>query len=149
MRKDDLPLVSTVILVISTISLIVETTAFALLFFSYSRKRVRKYRQHGIIMGIAVLMHLVVIISWMIVSLIMYFTAVQLNLGNILQVATVFHVGFGTFAALSGVWLVGSWRFKADIQKCFNRKRWMLSTIVIWSVAFFLGTYFYAVLISS
>lgn len=141
-------MISTAIFIISTTSLIVEITAFALLFLGYSRKRARKYRQHGIIMATAVVLHLTVILSWMIASFVVFFRDIPLNLGDPLQVATFFHVGFGAFAALSGVWLVGSWRFKTDIQKCFGRKLWMLSTIVVWSVAIFLGTYFYAVLIS-
>lgn len=100
-------------------------------------------------MGFAVGLHLVVILGWMIMSLISFFRATPLNLGNILQVATFAHVTLGTFAVLTGVWLVGSWRFKTDIQKCFGRKHWMLSTMIVWSGAMLLGILFYAVLVSS
>jgi uncharacterized membrane protein YozB (DUF420 family) len=142
-------LVSADILIISTTSLSVELIAFGLLFFGYSKKRKRKYRQHGVIMTTAVALHLVVILSWMISSFVAFFSATPLNLGNILQVAALVHVTLGTLAVLGGVWLVGSWRLKADVQKCFGRKQLMLITITIWSSAILLGILLYTVLILS
>lgn len=100
-------------------------------------------------MTIAVALHLVVIFSWMIASFVMFFSATQFDLGNILQVTTLVHVALGALAVLGGVWVVGSWRLKADVQECFGRKRLMLATIVVWSGAMLLGIVLYGVLISS
>ncbi len=137
------------ILAISTTSLIVELIAFGLLFFGYSQRQRRKYRQHGIAAALAVALHLTVILSWMIASFVMFFSAARLNLSNVLQVSALVHVALGTAAVLLGVWLVGSWRLEIDIQKCFARKRLMLITLLVWSGAMLLGIVLYAVLVSS
>ena len=142
-------MVPVTIFIIATTSLIVELVAFSLLLFGYSRKRIRKYRQHGIAMTLAVVLHLAMIFSWMIASFVMFFSATPLNLGNILQVAALVHVGLGAFAVSAGIWLVGSWRLRADVQECFGRRRLMLTTIVVWSGAVLLGILLYAVLVSS
>lgn len=123
--------------------------AFGLLLFAYNQKRKKKYRQHGIIMTVAVVMHLIVIVSWMIGSLAVFFSTTPLDLGSILQLSALVHAALGAIAALAGVWLVGSWRLQVDIQKCFARKRWMLTTITVWSAAMLLGIILYAVLVSS
>ena len=100
-------------------------------------------------MMIAVALHLIVILSWMIASFVSFFRAAPLNLGNALQVSALVHVALGTVAVLMGIWLVGSWRLQADIQKCFARKWLMLATITVWSGAMFLGILLYAVLVTS
>jgi hypothetical protein len=137
------------ILIIASTSLAVEVAAFVLLWYGYFQKRARRYRQHGIAMTGAVALHLVVIFSWMIVSLVSFFNAVPLDLGNILHVATLAHVALGALAASLGVWLVGSWRLRVDVQRCFGRKRLMLTTIAAWSGALPLGIFFYIVLVMS
>jgi uncharacterized membrane protein YozB (DUF420 family) len=142
-------LLSENILIIASTSLTVEVVAFVLLLYGYSQTRARRYRQHGIAMTGAVASHLVVIFSWMIFSLVSFFSAVPLDLGNIWHVATLVHVTLGALAASLGVWLVGSWRLRADLQKCFGRKRFMLTTIAAWSGALLLGIFFYIVLVMS
>jgi len=142
-------MVSESVLAISTISLIVELVAFSLLLFGYHQKRMRKYHKHGVAMTIAVALHLVVILTWMIYSLIAFFSSASLDLGNILQVTALTHVALGIIAASVGVWLVGTWHLQTDVQKCFGRKRIMLATITAWSGAFVLGCILYAVLVMS
>ncbi len=100
-------------------------------------------------MMIAVALHLIVILSWMIISLVTFLRAAPLNLGNALQVSALVHVALGAVAVVMGVWLVGSWRLKVDIQKCFARKRLMLATIIVWSGAMLLGILLYAALVMS
>ncbi len=100
-------------------------------------------------MILAVALHLTVIFSWMIASFVMFFRATRLNLGNVLQVSALVHVALGTVAVLMGVWLVISWRLQVDIQKCFGRKRWMLTTLIVWSGAILIGIVLYAVLVTS
>ena len=100
-------------------------------------------------MAFAVVLHLAMIFGWMIASFVMFFSATALNLGNILQVAALVHVGLGAFAVSAGIWLVGSWRLRVDVQQCFGRRRVMLTTMIIWSGALLLGILFYAVLVSS
>jgi len=142
-------LVPETILIISTASLIVELVAFGLLLFGYHQKRIRKYRKHGVAMTVAVALHLVVILTWMVDSLVAFFSSAPLDLGNILHVAALAHVTLGIIAASVGVWLVGTWHLQTDVQKCFGRKWIMLTTITVWSAAFVLGFLLYAVLVMS
>ncbi len=142
-------MVSESILVIATTSLIVELAALALLVFGFSLKEKRNYRQHGITMTVAVGLHLTVILSWMVISLVNFFAAVTLDLTNALQLTTLVHVGSGVVAAALGVWLVGAWHLQANVQGCFRRKRLMLTTLVLWSIAVLLGTFFYYVVVTS
>jgi hypothetical protein len=142
-------LVSETVLAIATTSLVVELIAFGLLTLGYFQKRIRNYRQHGITMTVAVVLHLVVIFSWMIASLVIFLRAAPLDLGNILEDAALAHVALGMVAASLGVWLIGIWHLQADVQKCFGRKRLMLTTLILWSVAVLLGIFLYYVVIMS
>lgn len=100
-------------------------------------------------MTVAVVLHLVVIFSWMIASLVIFLRAAPLDLGNILEDAALAHVALGTVAASLGVWLIGIWHLQADVQKCFGRKRLMLTTLILWSAAVLLGIFLYYVVIMS
>ena len=100
-------------------------------------------------MTVAVVLHIVVIFSWMIYSLFAFLSAATLDLGSVLEDAALTHVALGTIAASLGVWLVGAWHLQADVQKCFGRKRLMLATITVWAGAFVLGVILYAALVMS
>jgi uncharacterized membrane protein YozB (DUF420 family) len=135
------------VLFASTFVLVVEFVVLGLLAFGYTLKRKKKYREHGITMTSAVVLHLVTIFTWMVQSIIIYFSVVAIEIGDILQLTIVLHVALGTIAAALGVWLVTSWHLQTDTQKCFARKRIMLTTITLWSVAILLGIVLYIALV--
>lgn len=142
-------MVSETVLAISTTSLIVELSAFALVLYGYSQKRVKKFRTHGSAMTVAVALHLTVILSWMVFSLYAFVSEAGLDLRSLLIDAALTHVTLGAVAASLGVWLVGRWHLQADIQGCFGRKRLMLPTIILWSAAIALGVFLYAIVVTS
>lgn len=137
------------ILLISTTSLIVELVVLGLLIFGYTLKRKQKYRQHGITMTAAVAMHLITIFSWMIWSLISFFSSASVNYAEPLILTTLAHVALGTIAAALGVWLVGTWHLQTNVQKCFARKRIMLTAITLWSITILLGIVLYLAIVRS
>jgi uncharacterized membrane protein YozB (DUF420 family) len=142
-------MVSESVFLASTFVLVVEFVILGLLTFGYTLKRKQKYRQHGITMTSAVVLHLVTIFTWMIQTMIIYLSAIQIDLGNVLQLTIFLHVILGTIAAALGVWLVASWHLQTDVQKCFARKRIMLTTITLWSAAILLGIVLYIAIVLS
>jgi uncharacterized membrane protein YozB (DUF420 family) len=142
-------LVAESVLIVSTLSLVVELVVLGLLIFGYNLKRKKKYRQHGITMTTALVLHLVTILSWMVWSFIRYFSSVPANFADLLILAALAHATLGIIAASLGVWLVASWHLQTDVQKCFPRKRIMLTTITLWSTAILLGIVLYIAVILS
>jgi len=137
------------VLLVSTLSLIVELVVLGLLTFGYTLKRKKKFRQHGITMTTALVLHLVTIFSWMIWSFTSFLGAGSVDYGNLLVLVVLAHVTFGIIAASLGVWLVASWHLQTDVQKCFGRKRIMLTTISLWLTAILLGIVLYLAVVYS
>jgi hypothetical protein len=142
-------MVDQTVLLISTTTLVVELFVLSLLFFSYYLKRRKMYRQHGITNTTAVALHLVTILSWMIWSFMAFFGTTSVDFGNLLHVTALAHAALGIIAAALGVWLVGSWHLQTDVQKCFSRKRLMLTAISVWTVNVAIGVVLYVAVILS
>ena len=142
-------MVAVYFLLMSTLSLVVELVVLGLLIFGYNLKGMKKYRQHGITMTTALALHLITIFSWMIWSFRSFLGIGSIDYGNLLVLVILAHVTFGIIAASLGVWLVASWHLQTDVQKCFARKRIMLTTIALWSVAILLGIVLYVAVVFS
>ena len=142
-------MVSESIFVMSTVSLIIELVVLGLLTFAYVLKGKKMFRQHGITMTTALVLHLVTIFSWMIWSFISFFSAGSVDYGNLIVLVTLAHVILGIIAASAGIWLVASWHLQVDMQMCFARKKIMLTTLTLWLTAIFLGIILYLTVILS
>jgi uncharacterized membrane protein YozB (DUF420 family) len=130
--------------VAATISLILQIVVLVLLFAGVGLKVRKKFRQHGIVMLTAVVLHTITILVVMIPSFILGFSSPgSIDFANTLVVATLVHGFVGIAALLLGVWLVASWRLKADMKTCFAKKGIMRLTITIWLIALFLGIFIY------
>ena len=128
----------------ATISLILQIIVLVLLFVGVGLKVRKKFRQHGIAMLTAVVLHTVMVIVVMTPSFIIGFSSLgSIDFANTLVVATLVHAFVGIAALLLGVWLVASWRLKADMKTCFAKKNIMLVTITTWLIALFLGIFMY------
>jgi len=97
----------------------------------------------------ALVLHLVTIFSWMIWSLINFFKSAPVDFANLIHLTALAHATLGIIAASLGVWLVASWHLQTDVQKCFARKRIMLTTITFWVTAILLGIVLYLVVVFS
>jgi uncharacterized membrane protein YozB (DUF420 family) len=134
----------------STISLVIQIVVLALLIGAYMLKRHNKFRQHGIIMLSAVVLHIISILAVMIPSFALFFAEpILINFADSLVIVTLVHVVAGVVAALLGIWLVGSWHLKKDITPCFKKKRIMDATIILWLLAIGLGIILYMAIVQS
>jgi uncharacterized membrane protein YozB (DUF420 family) len=142
-------MVSESILLVSTLSLVIELVVLGLLIFAYVLRGKKLFRQHGITMTTALVLHLVTILSWMVWSFISFFSAGSVDYGDILVLVTLAHVALGIIAASLGVWLVASWHLQVNMQMCFARKKIMLTTLTLWLTAIFLGSILYIAIMVS
>ena len=134
---------------IITTSLVIQIIVLFLLTYGYFLKRKLKFRKHGIIMALAVILHLAIVFYVMIPSFVF---AVIPNYVVPTPLAWVSLVGLihgilGSLALALGVWIVASWRFRRNIQGCINRKKIMLNTLAVWVVSLVLGIILYAIFI--
>jgi hypothetical protein len=136
--------------VASTISLGIQMVVLGLIISGYLIKRQKKYRQHGIIMLSAVVLHIISILVVMIPSFAAFFGDFSsVNFADIIVITTLIHVSAGLLAALLGVWLVSSWHLQVSLQTCFKKKRVMDVALGLWLLAIVLGVVLYWVIIQS
>ena len=134
----------------STISLCIQIVVLGLLLGAVFLKNQKKYRQHGIVMLSAVVLHIISILVVMIPSFGRFFgMPSSVNYADPLVIATLVHVSAGLLAAVLGIWLVGSWHLQKDLQPCFRRKRFMDVTFTLWSTAIVLGIVLYLAIIQA
>lgn len=128
----------------STISLVIQVVVLALLISAYMLKKQNRFRQHGLVMFSAVVLHIVSILAVMIPSFTAFFAAPSLiDYADAFVLITLIHVITGTTAAILGVWLVGVWHLQKNLQPCFRRKRVMDITIILWMLSIFIGIFLY------
>ena len=128
----------------ATISLAIQITVLALLIIAYTLKNRQKFRQHGITMTTAVVLHIITILYVMIPS----FTSFTSSPGTSIEINPIviisfIHVALGFVTVALGIWLAVSWHFKTDLQTCFSNKRLMKPTIALWFIAILLGVTIY------
>ena len=131
---------------IATISLVIQIVVLVLLFASIWLKAKKKYRQHGIMMFTAVVLHTIVILAWMVPtfsSIFSYPIALNAFLIAPILVAIFVHAFTGVAAVILGFWLVASWRLQVDVKACFAKKKAMRITLTLWLITMVLGIIMY------
>ncbi len=126
----------------ATISLITQIVVLLLLLGSVWLKGKKQYRQHGILMLIAVVLHTVVVLAWMIPIFSSIFSF-PTNILNPLVAAIFVHAITGIATILLGIWLVASWHLKVDVKNCFTKKKAMRATMALWIITLILGIIMY------
>ena len=137
------------IVLIITTSLAVQIAVLFMLVYGYLLKRKQKYRQHGLIMATALIVHLTVILLVMIPSFVYSILPdyIQTSPTEAVSIVGLIHGIAGPLTAALGIWLVAAWLFKKDINSCFGRKKVMLTTISLWMITLILGVILYSLLI--
>jgi len=128
--------------IVATISLILQIIALILLFAGVGLKGRKKFHQHGIVMLIAVVLHTIIILAWMVPSFSLSFSS-SINLADMIVVTILVHAFMGIAADLLGIWLVASWRLRVDMKTCFAKKSLMRATMTLWLITLFLGIVLY------
>jgi hypothetical protein len=132
---------------IVTASLVIQVVVLFLLVYGYLLKRRLKFRQHGITMAAAVFVHLTAVFVIMVPSFVRvvfpeYIVALPFQLPSLVSLV---HIVFGALALSLGIWRVTSWRFRKNLAGCFNKKKYMLSTMIIWLIALGFGITLYTI----
>jgi uncharacterized membrane protein YozB (DUF420 family) len=131
------------------INLILQIVTLIMIFISLGYKSKNKFKIHGGLMGIAIILLLVSLFAVMFPSLSSnyeYLTTSTSELG--VQTAWV-HASLGIITLILGIFLVTAWALKtSNITACMRRKRIMDITVLFWiiSLVFGIATYiaFYA-----
>jgi uncharacterized membrane protein YozB (DUF420 family) len=132
-----------------TASLIIQIIVLFLLIYGYFLKRKLKFRQHGITMTVAFILHLSLVFYVMIPSFVWavvpeYIVPTPLGIHSVVGII---HGILGIIALLLGAYLVGSWRLSKNIQGCINRKKFMLKTLTVWIATLIFGIILYSIFI--
>jgi uncharacterized membrane protein YozB (DUF420 family) len=127
-------------LLIVDLNLIIQIASFALVLVAYLFKVKGKFRIHGSIMGVAVLLHLVTFLIAMGPSFAENFTFLTTEtLSTGVQILWV-HVMSGAVSLVLGIYLILAWVPKvSNIKGCFGRKRIMDATAISWAISLALG----------
>jgi len=125
---------------VATVSLVLQIAVLVMLFGSLGLKGKKKFRQHGITMLLAVVLHTISILAVMIPS----FGAITSGDFPVLVSAIAYVHGItGIIAEICGVWIIATWRLRTSLQYCAPKKKLMRLTLISWLVALFLGVLLY------
>ena len=128
----------------ATISLVIQLVVLGLLLGGWWLKAVKKFRQHGITMLAAVVLHAVMVFAWMIPMFSSLFSSPDsINLADMFTVIILVHAFTGIASTILGIWLVASWRLQANMKTCFAKKNVMRVTIILWLIALVIGIVLY------
>jgi uncharacterized membrane protein YozB (DUF420 family) len=129
---------------VATISLVTQIVVLVLLFGSIWLKEKKRYRQHGIMMFTAVVLHTIVILAWMVPSFSTLFSHTSsINLADMITLTIMIHTFTGIATVILGFWLVASWRLQVDVKTCFAKKKAMRVTFSLWLITLVLGIILY------
>jgi len=117
-----------------------------LLLYGYWLKRNVDFLAHAKVMTAALILHLSMIFTVMVPSLILALVPVFVVPHTLVltSLVTLVHAPLGAVAVSLGLWLVLSWRRSGGLEGCFKRKKIMFAAMSIWLAAFFFGFALYA-----
>ncbi len=127
------------------INLILQIVMFLIIIIGLIYKVKRKFKIHGILMGIAIILHVLSFVLVMGPSFFEaydYFTMATFNLG---VQTTWIHAVPGAIAMILGIILVVAWAIRpSNVARCSRLKRLMDVTLLLWliSLLFGIATYF-------
>ena len=127
-------------LIQTDINLIIQIVMFIVIVVGLVYKSRKKFKIHGALMGIAVVLHLISFFTVMLPSFnnsYVYFVTATSDLG----VQTMWiHVVPGALSMALGIFLVAAWALRpTNIAGCSKRKRIMDITILLWFISLIFG----------
>jgi uncharacterized membrane protein YozB (DUF420 family) len=125
---------------IATANLVLQIAILILLFGSVWLKTKKRFRQHGITMLTAVVLHTIAIFAIMIRS---FSAIISGDFPLAVSTITAVHGILGILAEVLGVWIVASWRLRTSLRYCAPKKNLMLLTLTLWLTALILGVLIY------
>jgi len=122
------------------INLMLQIVMFAIIVISLFYKKKMKFRIHGILMGIAVILHVLTFLTVMGPIFFGYFSDFVEYFSYLEIQTTWIHAIPGAIAMVMGILLVGLWALRpSNIAACSRRKRIMDVTVLLWLVSLIFG----------
>ena len=125
---------------IAATSFVLQIIVLMMLFGSLLLKGKRKFREHGITMLVAVVLHTISIVAVMVPS---FGVITSGGFSASISAITYVHGITGIIAEVFGVWIVVSWRLRTSLQYCAPKKNLMRITLISWLIALLLGVLVY------
>lgn len=134
---------------LADVNLLLQVAILLILTMSLGFKFRHNYMKHGIIMGLAVVLHTISIFVVMMPSLIAS-KGLFANLLNSLALVMLPHAVVGGLVEILAVYLLSVWALNRGVSKaCFKNKMIMRLTITLWVAELILGVYVYILLYTS
>jgi uncharacterized membrane protein YozB (DUF420 family) len=129
------------------INLILQIIMFVIIAISLFYKNKNKFKTHGVLMGIAVILHVLTFLTVMGPIFFGHFSTF-VEYTSYLEIQTTWiHAIPGAIAMILGIMLVGLWAPNAsNIAACSRRKRLMDVTVLLWLVSLIFGIATYILL---
>ena len=122
------------------INLILQTIMFLLLIIGLVYKKKRRFRIHGSIMAIAVILHVITFLTVMVPPFLEGFNYFITATSDFRVQMTLAHAVPGAIAMVLGIVLVEMWAVRpSNIATCSRRKRLMDVTTILWLVSLIFG----------
>jgi hypothetical protein len=98
-------------------------------------------------MATAVFVHLTAVFAIMVPSFVLavFPLYIVLRTFELVSIVSIFHEVTGGLALALGIWFVASWRFHKDLKGCFNKRKPMLATMIIWVSSLIFGIALYTI----
>jgi uncharacterized membrane protein YozB (DUF420 family) len=132
--------------VLADVNLILQIAMLVLLAVGWLVARNRRFRNHGLLMVVAFVVHTIAIVTIMVPSLAASRGIFQIGLSTITLVIGA-HAIFGGLAEILGFYMVGRWVLnRLNIKTCLGKKTQMRLTLAVWVIALTMGVYSYFLL---
>ena len=133
---------------LSDLNLLLQIVLFVVLLVGFLlAKYKRSFRNHGVTMLAALVLHTILIFGVMLPSLLSLKAGLLANLSSTLALSTIPHAILGTIVEVFAIYLVGTFLFNhGDVKSCFKNKRRMQLTLILWFLEVILGIYIYFLL---
>lgn len=129
------------------INLILQIIMFVIIVISLFYKNKMKFKIHGVLMGIAVILHIITFLTVMGPIFFGYFRTFVEYISYPEIQTTWIHAVPGAIAMILGIILVGLWALNlSNIAACSRRKRLMDVTVLLWVVSLIFGIATYILL---
>jgi len=127
-------------MLITDINLLIQIIAFVLILVSLGYKTKGKIRNHGFIMGVAVVLHLLSFLLAMGPSFLDGFEFFTTDTSYVGVQTMWVHAVTGAIALVLGIVIVVAWIARvSDIAACTRRKRLMDVTVLLWLISLIFG----------
>ena len=125
---------------ITDLTIIIQIISFIFLLIALVYKNKGKFKIHGSIMGLALILHFVNFLVAMGSSFVEGFSFLTTETMHIGVQTLWIHAISGALSMVLGFFLIAMWIPKiSDVKRCFGRKRIMDATTLLWAISLIFG----------